>query len=132
MRNELWKPIPGFENLYIISNRGRVYGIKKRRLLKAAVMNKGYMLVTLWKDNEQTSMLVHRIVAQVFLPNPANLPQVNHKDTNKMNNYVSNLEWATCQQNIVHAVKMGTFKKSCINLSQRKIQKEEHLTQLIF
>lgn len=131
MRNELWKPVPGYENLYLVSNRGRIYGIKKRRLLTPAVMNKGYMLVTLWKDNEQNSMLVHRIVAQVFISNPGNLPQVNHKDTNKMNNYVSNLEWSTCQQNILHAVKMGTFKKSCANQSQRKIQTGEHLMPLI-
>lgn len=131
MRKELWKPVPGYENLYIVSNRGRVYGLKNRRLLKAAVMNKGYMLVTLWKNNEQNSTLVHRIVAQVFLPNPGNLPQVNHKDTNKMNNYVSNLEWATCQQNIAHAVKMGTFKRSCANQSLRKIQTEERLMPLI-
>lgn len=130
MQNEKWKPVPGYEGLYIVSNKGRIYGLKKRRELKAAKMNKGYAIVTLWKDNEQCSTLVHRLVAQAFIPNPDNLPQVNHKDTNKMNNYVSNLEWSTCQQNIIHAVQMGVFKRTCANLSQRKIQTAERLMRL--
>lgn len=130
MQKERWKPVPDYEGLYIVSNRGRVYGLKKRKEVKAAKMNKGYMVVTLWKNNEQNTMLVHRIVAQAFIPNPDNLPQVNHKDTNKLNNYMTNLEWSTCQQNIIHSVKMGTFKKSCINLSQKKNQTVGHLMRL--
>lgn len=131
MRKEVWRTVSGYEGLYIVSNKGRVYGLKKRRELKAATMNKGYMVVTLWKDNEQCTMLVHRLVAQAFLSNPDNLPQVNHKDANKMNNYVSNLEWATCKQNIVHAVIMGTFKKSCINQSRKRTPTKGCLTHLI-
>lgn len=117
MRNgnlmEKWKSVPGYEGLYIVSNGGRVYGVKKRKMLTPAVMSKGYMMVTLWKENTQRSYLVHRLVASVFIKNPQSLPQVNHKDGNKFNNFASNLEWTTCQENIVHSVSIGTFKSSC-------------------
>lgn len=110
---EKWKSVPGYEGLYIVSNGGRVYGVKKRKMLTPAVMSKGYMMVTLWKENTQRSYLVHRLVASVFIKNPQSLPQVNHKDGNKFNNFASNLEWTTCQENIVHSVSIGTFKSSC-------------------
>jgi len=109
---EKWLPVSGYEKLYIVSNHGRIYGIKSRKMLKGALMNKGYLLVNLWKNNKYTPLLVHRIVAKTFVKNPAKLPQVNHKDSNKLNNYANNLEWSTCQQNIIHSVQSGTFKAS--------------------
>lgn len=89
---EVWKDIKGFEQ-YQISNLGNVYSKKVERLLTAHPDKKGYLRVTFWKDNKGHTYKVHRLVAQAFIPNPLNLPQVNHRDENKENNSVDNLEW---------------------------------------
>lgn len=109
---EVWKDIQGYEGLYQVSNLGRVrslsryvnYGhsvaYRKGRILKEGIATCGYRQVELRKNNRPTHALVHRLVAQAFIPNPDNLPQVNHKDENKANNQVSNLEWNTSKDNI--------------------------------
>lgn len=95
----IWRPIKGYENLYEISNTGQVrslcgrYG--KLNTLKQGVGSRGYLLVTLCNHGKQKSVNVHRLVADAFIPNPDNLPCVNHKDENKTNNNVSNLEWCS-------------------------------------
>ena len=91
---EIWKPIKDFE-YYFISNFGRVKSTKfgKERILKTIVSGKcKYVKVTLRKDNKNYTKMVHRLVAEAFLDNPYNLSEVNHKDENKQNNVVSNLE----------------------------------------
>ena len=91
---EIWKPIKGYEGLYEISNFGRI-----RRYLQLNTNNKGYKHITLIKDNKKTDVSIHRLVAEAFLDNPNNLPCINHKDENKLNNIVTNLEYCTYSYN---------------------------------
>lgn len=80
---EVWKDVPKFEGLYKVSNRGDVFSIKRNKVLAKQNHNSGYLMVRLYKNKCGFSILVHRIVAKAFLPNPKKLPQVNHKDGNK-------------------------------------------------
>ena len=98
---EIWKDIVGYEGLYQVSNMGRVRSFKynKVRILKPLSTNNGYLHVNLRKNNSVKGLLIHRLVAQAFLENPNNFPQVNHKDENKTNNIVSNLEWCDVKYN---------------------------------
>ncbi|MCI6614441.1 MAG: NUMOD4 domain-containing protein [Mollicutes bacterium] len=100
--NEIWKDVIGYENLYKVSNWGRVKSFRfgKERILKTFKNKDGYLQVGLWKNNKRKIFLVHRLVAQAFLDNPNNLPEVNHKDENKLNNVVSNLEWCDRTYNV--------------------------------
>lgn len=100
----IWKDIFGFEGLYKISDCGQVkslsyYGGKRQKILKLRPDKNGYLIVGLWKNRKRYTMKVHRIVAQTFIPNPDNFPQVNHKDGNPANNHVDNLEWCTAKYN---------------------------------
>jgi len=109
---EVFKDLKNYEQSYQISAQGRVFS--KRRLdgnriiygreLVPRITKDGYMKVTLCKDGIQKSYFIHRLVALNFLSNPNNFPQVNHKDGNKYNNDVSNLEWCTKRENQNHAV----------------------------
>jgi hypothetical protein len=103
-KKEEWKKVEGFPN-YSVSNLGRVRNDKKNKLL---ILNdsKGYMRVTLYHDGLSRRTLVHRLVATAFIPNPDNKPQVNHIDGNKKNNCVTNLEWVTAQENVIHSFKV--------------------------
>ena len=105
---EIWKPIPNYEE-YEVSNYGRVKRLAynkpvcggstqhcEERILKLQTRKNGYNAVNISKNYQVKSFLVHRLVALVFIPNPDNLPQVNHKDENTSNNFVGNLEW--CDQ----------------------------------
>lgn len=101
---EEFKDIEGFEGLYQISNQGRVKSLandktKKEKILKSGKNKDGYLLINLWKNGKVKNYRVHRLVAQAFLPNPNNLSEVNHKDENKTNNNVNNLEWCDRQYN---------------------------------
>jgi len=116
VNQEIWKTIDGFENKYQVSNLGRVRSVNRiikdaigrKRCLKGKLLafayNKGYPFVTLWSGSEQKriSKFVSRLVAQAFIPNPYNLPFVNHIDENPKNNHVSNLEWCTVAYNIAY------------------------------
>ena len=99
--DEIWCSIKGFEGLYEVSDKGRVksIGYGKERILKPGRNKDGYLLVSLYKNIEKICY-VHRLVAQTFIPNPNNLPQVNHKDENKTNNSVQNLEWCDRKYNV--------------------------------
>lgn len=108
---EIWKDIDGFEGLYQVSNLGRVKCVEHKcrgrhglRTVKEHIMcsvkgSKSYEYVTLSKGDRGRTFTVHRLVAIAFIPNPDNLPCVNHKDENKQNNIVSNLEWCTSLYN---------------------------------
>lgn len=104
---EIWKDIKGYEGYYEVSNLGRVKRIGKTNCLKSAIRKDGYEQVALCVNNILKSYAIHRLVAIAFIPNPNNLPQVNHKDENKLNNCVENLEWCTQEYNI----KYGTARK---------------------
>ena len=98
MSLEIWKKISGYEDYYI-STWGRVKNTENR-IMKPEVHDKGYLRVDLYdKDGNRKHAKVHRLVAQAFIPNPLNKPQVNHIDGNNQNNSVSNLEWCTNEEN---------------------------------
>lgn len=94
---EVWKDIEGYEGLYQVSSLGRVKSLRfgKERILKAGKDKGGYLMVNLCKNSKTKMYKVHRLVAQAFIPNPDGLQCINHKDENKTNNCVDNLEWCT-------------------------------------
>lgn len=110
---EVWKDIIHYEGMYQVSNLGRVRAVDRivdsapevgsriayGHILSITMNERGYMKVTLYKHNKGKQEYIHRLVAMAFIPNPENLPQVNHKDENKSNNEVSNLEWCSCSYN---------------------------------
>lgn len=108
---EIWNDIKGYEGLYQVSNMGRVKSVArtvmwknkevkryKSRIMKSRVKN-GYCCASLYKDFKSREYRVHRLVAEAFIPNPNELPFINHIDENKLNNNVENLEWCTRQYN---------------------------------
>ena len=120
---EIWKPIVGLEGIYEISSLGRVKSlsrlyntgnklaqrIKEENILKPKASKVGYLVVTLSMGTrkDRKTVKVHRLIANAFIPNPKNKPQVNHIDGNKINNSISNLEWSTAKENVHHAIGMG-------------------------
>lgn len=115
--NEIWRPIRDFEGLYEVSSLGQVRSVdrtvrganamsdsypinRKGRVLKQSMATNGYLFVVLCKDGKHTHTNVHRLVAETFIPNPDILPEVNHKDEDKTNNAVSNLEWCDRKYNV--------------------------------
>ena len=99
--NETWKDVMGYEGLYQVSDLGRVRSLKfgKVRILKPGFNSSKYLLVALYLNGKTRNISVHRLVAEAFIPNPLNLPQVNHKDEDKTNNAADNLEWCTAEYN---------------------------------
>lgn len=161
---EIWKDVKNYEGLYEISNLGNVRSLdkiinganqfgckyknrKKGKILKQHINKQGYKKVILVNNNKAKNFQVHRLVAEAFLPNPSNLPQVNHKDENKQNNCVENLEWCNSSYNINYgnrnnlvAKKLKNYvktKEHCLNISKSKKgkftekQKESHKKQNI-
>ena len=96
--NEIWVDIKGYEGQYQVSNTGYVKSIKRNRILKTTNV-KGYLQISLSDHGNIKKRLVHRLVAEAFIPNLDDLPYVNHKDENTMNNSVENLEWCTLMYN---------------------------------
>lgn len=105
--DEIWVPVQGYENLYWISNKGRIHNNKK--VMKPYRINSGYLCIDFTVNSAKKKNLVHRLVASAFLPNPDNLPEVNHIDENKDNNSVTNLEWCTRSHNKQHSMATGTY-----------------------
>lgn len=116
-----WTNIIGYEDRYGISPEGFVWSIRQGKVMKQSVTNCGYCEVLLFDGMKYKGHRVHRLVAQAFLPNPQGKKQVNHKDGNKKNNHVENLEWSTCSENNAHAFKIGSKKWS--DESRRKVSK---------
>ena len=94
------KDIKGYEGLYAITSCGKVWSHRNKKFLKSCKQSTEYLAVTLCKDGTQKSYKIHRLVAEAYLPNPNNLPQVNHKDENKTHNYINNLEWCDSTYNV--------------------------------
>lgn len=112
VREEIWKDIKGYEGSYQVSSLGQIKSLertivynnrwgsintikRREKILKHYFNNKGYCIIRLCKKGKDCHRLVHRLVAEAFIPNPNNLPEVNHKDENKENNCVDNLHWCT-------------------------------------
>ena len=102
-----WRDTYIYGDRYEVSNTGLIRNKITGQLLKAHKDKKGYLRISLSKNNKQVTVKVHRVVAIAFIENPDNLPPVNHKDTNKENNTVGNLEWTTNYENMQHAIRNG-------------------------
>lgn len=123
---EIWADIDGYSGLYQVSNIGRIKSLGGKSNHNSEMIMKqqeilGYMSVTLTKDSVQKMYKVHRLVANAFIDNSDSKPQVNHKDGNKKNNIVSNLEWVTPSENSKHAFENGLSKIQRGKDNQRSI-----------
>ena len=133
LENEIWRDIKGYEGLYQVSNYGRVKSIERKRwnrfdyiatperILKARVDKKGYIKYALYKNGKQKNINGHKLVIQAFIKNVYNKPQINHKDGNKLNNKLNNLEYCTNRENQIHALEHGLTK----NKRRLKYYKQE-------
>ena len=112
--------IKGFEGRYKVTSEGKVYSLLTNKFIKPWLGGNGYYKVGLRDKNGKKHLLIlHRIVAETFINNPHNFPQVNHIDGNKLNNNVYNLEWCTPSYNTKHALKTGLRKKSFHNTGKK-------------
>ncbi len=139
---EIWKDIKGFENSYQISNTGKVKSLERKvpskvkntfqtireKIRKTNTTTAGYEYVVLSKDNTHKTLLIHRLVAEHFLDNPNNLQCVNHKDENKTNNNIENLEWCSYKYN--NTYKSINLRKSKNNIIRKIIQYDLDMNEL--
>ena len=133
---EEWRDIKGYEGKYMVNNLGRVKSLNYRNTGKEGIMEphdngKGYLRVQLCKDGKGKWYRINRLVAQAFLPNPNNLPEVNHIDKDKTNNKVENLEWCTTQYNVEYSkakAVIGIDKVSGLILKFPSIMEAERQT----
>ena len=146
---EIWRPVNGFEGYYEVSNLGRVRSIdrvvvdkngrkqfKKGTILKYRADRQGYNVIALSVNRHYTNKCVHTLVAETFIPNPDNLPQVNHKDEVKSNNCVDNLEWCTAKYNANYGnrnkkvaetnIKNGNWNPEHIGLTRKELNRTSH------
>ena len=139
MEKEIWKTINNYEGLYQVSNTGKVKSLNynhtgREKILKNHKDKDGYLIVVLCKEGKQKTFKVHRLVAQAFIPNPNNLPQVNHKDENKQNNCVENIEWCDAKYNINYGTareRMAEKQKGNTRGSKPVIQIDKHTNEVI-
>lgn len=130
--NEVWKDIFGLEGKYQISNLGRVRSVERyvsnhtgilkvnSRILKQQTNHKGYRVIRVVDSGKKITKSVHRLVANAFLPIVYGKNQVNHKDGNKSNNNIENLEWCTNQENQLHAIRLGLNNHSKYDSGRKK------------
>ena len=129
---EEWRDVKGYEGLYMVSSTGIIKSVERtvwnsrgfyktvsERILKARKNKYGYLHVVLHKDNKAKEYYIHRLVAEAFLPNPDGLSEVNHKDEDKINNCVSNLEWCSHKQNVNYGTRTKRMTESMINNPKR-------------
>lgn len=109
---ETWKDAIGYEGLYEVSNTGKVRRFNNKKILKQRTNKNGYYRIQLSKKSKLKNHGVSRLVAQAFIPNPNNLPQVNHKNGLKFDNNINNLEWVSIKDNIIHSFVTGLNKTS--------------------
>lgn len=107
------KDIPGWEGLYACTTTGEIWSYRRQKFLSPSKSKRGYLHIVLYKNKKRYDYRIHRLVAMTFLDNPENKEQVNHIDGNKINNYLSNLEWVTPEENIQHAKDNHLFKGTC-------------------
>lgn len=120
---ETWIDVKGYEGLYQVSNLGNVKSLgndkkRKEKILIPSLNNKGYQKVNLCKNGKDETRKVHRLVAEHFIPNPDNLPQVNHRDEDKTNNCVNNLEWCDAAYNNKYGTRTAKTSKPIIQYTK--------------
>jgi hypothetical protein len=132
MKKEIWRDVIGYENLYQCSNLGRIKSLgngktwnEKERILKQTIDKRGYCRVMLCKEGKQKKYLVHRLVATTFLDNPQNLPQVNHKNEQKTDNRIENLEWCTQEYNNNYGTRLEKFSNAMKGKKRTKEVKDK-------
>ena len=109
--NIQFQPLVGFEKFYEISPNGDIRSIRFNKIMKTYTNNSGYICIDLKDDDKKHKKLIHRLVAENFIPNPSNHPEVNHIDEDKSNNSTSNLEWCSRSHNKQHSMATGTYNK---------------------
>lgn len=125
-----WKRIEGFED-YKVSDDGYVYSEKTNRVLNLINNSSGYFHICLTNKGEMQYKLLHRLIAQAFIPNPEEKPSVNHIDGNKKNNSIENLEWVTNQENIRHAFDIGLMKGNPSSRRKKIVQIDKNTNKVI-
>lgn len=134
--------IEGFEDLYAATKEGKIWAYpklgysnsgrwKEGRFLKPWLIGHGYETVSLYQKGKTFKYLVHRLVAKTFIPNPNSLREVNHKDADKRNNRIENLEWVSSKENKQHAIKRGLYRDHEI-LTEKQVReiREKYKTGL--
>lgn len=124
------KDIQGYEGLYAADKYGHIYSLindkGRRKGMLIPYEKNGYLAVNLYKDGKCKHHYIHRLVAQTFIDNPDNLREVNHKDCNKHNNNVSNLEWCSRRENLQHSydhgLKRAGEKHGCHKLTEKQVR----------
>lgn len=103
------KAVKGFEGLYGITEEGKVWSFYTNKFIKHSILNTGYPMVTLWDGKKSYGRTLHRLVAEAYLPEIEGKPHVNHKDSDRMNPHLDNLEWCNRSENMKHGLKSGNF-----------------------
>ena len=111
------KDIKGYEGLYGITSCGKVWSYRSKKFLKPIVIKNGYLQVNLHKDKECSHYYIHRLVSEAYIPNSENLPEINHKDENKTNNCLQNLEWCDHKYNINYGTRNDKIKKPILQFT---------------
>jgi len=117
---EKWKDVVGYEGLYKVSNYGNIFSNYSNKILNPNRMKAGYLSFELFKNKKSKRLLVHRLVAFAFIENLLNLPQVNHKDENKSNNVVENLEWNSAKENMNYGTRIERQRKNTDYTQERR------------
>jgi hypothetical protein len=121
-----WETIKGFEN-YEVETSGLVRNKLTNRGLSFSRLKNGYLSIKLYKDGKQFNVLLHRIVAIAFIPNPDNKKTVNHKDSNRSNNSIENLEWLSQSENVIHGYTNGLHSTKGVKNGNSKLTPEKVL-----
>lgn len=128
---EVWKDIKDFNSYYSVSNYGRIKDCSGK-IKTTYINNKGYECITLYGHKQKKHYLVHRLVAIYFIPNPHRYTQVNHKDCNKLNNRVDNLEWVNQKENYEHGMKHFLYSKNEDHYFSKLTNKEVEIINRLY